>query len=143
METQYPLLTYGIFLPSEDNYAILENKTKSEESLDLPGFDMYYGLGSPKIVKGSGSIKASLIIIKENHYNKTLQKMDWLLAAQDETSVNKRVLHTFSYKGEDIQAWLYTNEKEKISEYVKPERLISNGDWARAKTERKLKAKTA
>jgi len=143
METQHPLLTYGIYMPKEDNYVVLENKTQSEELLDLTGFDMYYDVGSPRVITGTGSIKTNLVTLKEESYNKVLNKMDWLLAVQDEKSINKRVLHTFTYEGKEIQAWIYINEKARISRNINPEKLISDGDWAKDKAERKLRAKTA
>jgi gamma-glutamylcyclotransferase (GGCT)/AIG2-like uncharacterized protein YtfP len=71
-----------------------------------------------------------------------LTKMDWVTSVSDENSANIRILHTFELNNETVEAWIYINNKNKSSEFATPDRLISDGDWARAYKERKQRLKT-
>jgi gamma-glutamylcyclotransferase (GGCT)/AIG2-like uncharacterized protein YtfP len=142
MEKQYPILIYGVFLPEGENHSIIENKLSSETPVILTGFDMFAGIGLPKVFEGTGSIKAHLVTFKENFYEKMLTKMDWVTSVSDENSANIRILHTFELNNETVEAWIYINNKNKSSEFATPDRLISDGDWARAYKERKQRLKT-
>lgn len=130
---QYPVLVYGTLRPGCGNYeAFLRGNTVHEQEVRVDGFVMHGHSGFPYIVRGDGSIVATLVYVAPDLYEKVVQGLDYLEGFREEGSSNNhydRVLHTFVSEGVTYSAYIYVAENEFSKSNAATLPVIESGDW--------------
>jgi len=132
-EAQYPVLVYGTLRPTCHNYNyILQGHTISEQDISLEGFTMYGRTGFPYITRGENTITATLIYIKSDEYEATMQRLDSLEGYHGEDYGRNhydRILHEFTLGGEKRKAWIYIAGRSMTADVQASLPVIEIGDW--------------
>ena len=131
--TQYPVLVYGTLRPTGHNYEnFLGGFTTYEENVTVDGFTMFAGEGYPYLTLGERSITATLCYVDEAAYDFVVKRLDFLEGFRGENVRSNhydRILHTFTLRGETVQAWIYVASAGVQADVERSLFILESGDW--------------
>lgn len=140
MQNTLPVLVYGTLRPGCSNYpSFLEGRTVDEQNVRIDGFTMHSRGGFPYLVRGEGTVTATLVSIPQGRYTEVMRGLDMLEGFHGDNDPHNhydRVVHTVTLPdGTEVDAFIYVAAPRVADEVRKNLPVIESGDWVQFVTE--------